>query len=132
MDMITKYRTPCRRCLGLEDVKEVEFARETDKCLFDAKGRKTLKRSDWEMYHDTREQAQAHINSLMAEHKRKDSDERIRKAAPQLLEALELAREFISNGIELGYIRMPDQDTPDSAHKTLPLIDAAIAAAKGE
>lgn len=52
-------------------------------------------------------------------------------AAPALLEALELARQFIANGIELGYIKMPDQDTPDSAHKTLPLIDAAIAAAKG-
>lgn len=49
-----------------------------------------------------------------------------------LLEALEKAKQFIENGIELGYIRMPDSDTPDSAHQTLPIINAAIAAAKGE
>lgn len=65
-------------------------------------------------------------------------DEFIRKSTKlestnkQLLEALEAAKQFITNVIELGYIRMPDQDTPDSAHKTLPLIDAVIAAAKGE
>lgn len=48
-----------------------------------------------------------------------------------LLEALENAKQFIENGIELGYIRMPDADTPDSAHNTLPMINAAIAAARG-
>lgn len=52
-------------------------------------------------------------------------------SAPALLEALEKAKQFIENGIELGYIRMPDADTPDSAHKTLPMINAAIAAARG-
>ena len=49
-----------------------------------------------------------------------------------LLEALEAARIFIRNGIELGYIRMPDPDTPDSAHDVPPMIAAAIAKAKGE
>lgn len=44
-----------------------------------------------------------------------------------LLHALKLAREFIANGIELGYIRMPDLTTPDPAHETLPLIEAIIA-----
>lgn len=58
--------------------------------------------------------------------------ERIRKAAPALLDALEKAKQFIENGIELGYIRMPDADTPDIAHNTLPMINAAIAAARGE
>ena len=53
-------------------------------------------------------------------------------AAPELLEALEAARIFIRNGIELGYIRMPDPDTPDSAHDVPPMIAAAIAKAKGE
>lgn len=46
------------------------------------------------------------------------------------LEALEAARRFIRNGIELGYIRMPDAGTPDPAHRTPGLIDAAIRALK--
>ncbi|WP_241134077.1 hypothetical protein [Achromobacter insuavis] len=55
------------------------------------------------------------------------SAEDVRNAA---LEALEAARQFIGNGIELGYIRMPDADTPDPAHRTPGLIDAAIRALK--
>ena len=43
-------------------------------------------------------------------------------------EALKAAQRFIRNGIEMGYIRMPDADTPDPAHKTLPMIEAALAA----
>ncbi|MFY3081995.1 hypothetical protein ACOTF2_18190 [Achromobacter xylosoxidans] len=46
------------------------------------------------------------------------------------LEALEAAQRFIRNGIELGYIRMPDADTPDPAQRTPDLIDAAIRALK--
>ena len=45
-----------------------------------------------------------------------------------LVEALEHARLFIRNGIELGYIKMPEADTPDPAHDTLPKIDKALAA----
>ncbi|MBD9417620.1 hypothetical protein IB259_00100 [Achromobacter sp. ACM04] len=44
------------------------------------------------------------------------------------LTALQAARQFISNGIELGFIRMPDADVPDPAHRTPGLIDAAIRA----
>ena len=43
-----------------------------------------------------------------------------------LVEALERARQFIRNGIELGFIRMPDADTDDPAHETLPKIEAAL------
>src|SRR5690554_864413 len=43
-----------------------------------------------------------------------------------LVEALERARHFIRNGIDLGFIRMPDADTDDSAHETLPKIEAAL------
>jgi len=53
-------------------------------------------------------------------------------AAPELLEALKSARQFIVNGTEYGYIRMPDKDCPDSAHDTLPKIQAAIAKAEGQ
>lgn len=41
--------------------------------------------------------------------------------------AMEKADEFITNGIELGFIRMPDESTPDSAHETPKLIRAAVA-----
>ncbi|WP_163003738.1 hypothetical protein [Pseudomonas viridiflava] len=37
-----------------------------------------------------------------------------------------LAREFVKNGIELGYITMPDDDTPDPAHDLLPRMDAVL------
>ena len=50
----------------------------------------------------------------------------------EILAALEDARQFIVNGVELGYIRMPDPETPDSAHQTLPNIEAAIAKALGK
>lgn len=43
-------------------------------------------------------------------------------------EASNAAKQFIQNGVELGYILMPDAETPDSAHETLPLIIKAIAA----
>lgn len=53
-------------------------------------------------------------------------------AAPTMLEALKAAEQFIRNGIELGFIRVPDADTADPAHETLPTICAAIRAATGE
>lgn len=58
---------------------------------------------------------------------------KLRELNAQLLAALKTSRQFIENGIEYGYIQMPDADTPDTAHQTLPLIEAAIlAATKGE
>jgi len=45
----------------------------------------------------------------------------------ELLAALKKANEFITNGIDLGYIRMPDVDSNDSALKTPELIMTAIA-----
>lgn len=55
---------------------------------------------------------------------------RLIAAAPQMLEALEAARLFIENGIEMGYISEPQPGTPESA--TLPAIKEAVRAAKGE
>lgn len=51
---------------------------------------------------------------------------RLEGEVKRLREALEHARLFIRNGIDLGCIRMPDADTPDPAHHTLPMIDAAL------
>ena len=39
---------------------------------------------------------------------------------------LRLARQFVTNGVELGYITMPDPETPDAAHDLVPMIDAAL------
>jgi hypothetical protein len=44
----------------------------------------------------------------------------------RLRAALIRARGFIQNGIALGYIRMPDHDTPDTAHEVPGIIDAAL------
>lgn len=53
------------------------------------------------------------------------------EAARAMLDALKRVRQFIENGVDLGFIRMPDRSTPDSAHDTLPAIRAAIALAEG-
>jgi hypothetical protein len=44
---------------------------------------------------------------------------------PQMLEALQKAEQFLKNGIELGYVRMPEL-LMDSAHQTLPMITKAL------
>jgi len=48
----------------------------------------------------------------------------------QMVEALEKANQFITNGIALGFIRMPDADCPDPAHATPGIVRAALAAAR--
>ncbi len=50
-------------------------------------------------------------------------------AAPDMLAALRRAERFITNGIELGYIRIPSM--PDPAVETPGIIRAAIAKAEG-
>jgi hypothetical protein len=50
-----------------------------------------------------------------------------RAEAARLRAALKRAEQFIVNGTELGFIRMPNPDTPDTAHETLPAIRAALA-----
>lgn len=47
------------------------------------------------------------------------------EARMQALEqALRMSEQFINNGVELGYIRLPD--SPDPALETLPAIRAAL------
>jgi len=57
-----------------------------------------------------------------------EANARLIAAAPDLLEACKKARQFIENGVEGGYIRLPDK--PDPALETLPLICAAIVKAE--
>lgn len=54
-----------------------------------------------------------------------DSAEKIAR----LVKALRAADQFITNGIEFGFIRMPDPETNDSASRTPDLIRAALASA---
>lgn len=54
---------------------------------------------------------------------------RLIAASPDMLAALIQAKQFILNGTELGFIRMPGSGTPDPAHDMLPAIEAAIAKA---
>lgn len=46
--------------------------------------------------------------------------------------ALQTADQFITNGIELKFIRMPDADCPDRAHQTPGIIRAALKALAAE
>mgnify|MGYP001038243846 CR=1 FL=1 len=48
----------------------------------------------------------------------------------ELLEALEAVQRFIHNGIQYGYINMPDKDCGDSALETPAKIEAAIQKAR--
>ena len=56
---------------------------------------------------------------------------RLIASAPELLEACKKAREFIVNGVELGYITLPSMKG-DTALDTLPIIEQAIAKAEGK
>lgn len=55
----------------------------------------------------------------------------LQKQRDELLAALKRADQFITNGIGLGFIRMPDAGTPDTAHETPAIIRAAVASVKG-
>ena len=48
------------------------------------------------------------------------------ETARYMFRALQGARLFIINGVEYGYIVMPDKETVDSAHDTLPMIETAL------
>lgn len=50
------------------------------------------------------------------------------EAREEAIAALKAAKQFIANGVEFGFIRMPDSDTPDTAHATPRLIEKALAA----
>ncbi|MDI6835410.1 MAG: hypothetical protein QMD99_06815 [Rhizobiaceae bacterium] len=56
-----------------------------------------------------------------------ESIDLIKSQHGQLRKALAVADQFIANGIELGYIRMPDPDSNDSALLTPGIVRAALA-----
>lgn len=52
--------------------------------------------------------------------------DQLKARGDELASVVKLAREFVKNGIELGYITMPDDDAPDPAHDLLPRMDAVL------
>jgi len=52
-------------------------------------------------------------------------------AAPDMYDALQKANLFIRNGIELGYIVMPDKNCLDPAHNVPEIIQKALAKTEG-
>jgi hypothetical protein len=62
-------------------------------------------------------------------HDEVEANARLIAAAPEMLAALRSANHFITNGIALGFIRMPDADCPDPAHAVPEKVRAAIASA---
>lgn len=78
--------------------------------------------------------AKARIQRDVQTAKATDLHERLTAAderADVLEGLLRLARQFVTNGVELGYITMPDPETPDAAHDLVPMIDAALKPAEG-
>lgn len=74
-----------------------------------------------------------HILRQEAEDKAAALEEAVGLAQSQLglsVKALEASDLFIRNGIELGYITMPQSDTPDSAHETSSLVANALASVR--
>lgn len=65
-------------------------------------------------------------------YKSQKANARLIAAAPCMYEALEYLKQFVENGVEYGYINMPDADTPDKAHDVFNIINKALAKAKGE
>jgi len=55
-----------------------------------------------------------------------ETDAKAISAVPEMIDALLDAREFIANGIEFGYIRMPDKEINDPASKTPDMIKKAL------
>lgn len=123
--MITKYRTPRNRYFGHEKVHACQFERETDKCLFDAKGRKTMKENSYEIFHDTEDKANAHIEMLRINSERKKSLQRINDCAVGLLDSLVSVTETLETVCEnCGWLK---SDFPQIAKAR-----AVIAEAKGD
>ena len=61
-----------------------------------------------------------------------DRIEELTSRNKELEAALLEADQFITNGIELGYIRMPDADVPDAAHHIPGNIRAALGEKKSD
>lgn len=56
----------------------------------------------------------------------RETERRLKAQLAERDALLRLARQFVVNGVDLGYISMPEAETPDSAHDLVPKIDAAL------
>jgi hypothetical protein len=110
-------------------IKEREFIRETDKMLvfagWNGKESRTPKASSYEVWYPEREEAEAVLAAIKARREATAAAERVRRAAPELLEALE------------GICRIADQFADEAGLNLegMPQLRdacAAIARARGE
>jgi hypothetical protein len=67
-----------------------------------------------------------HVNFACRNHELKEVRRLMAGLLAQCVEALQLADQFITNGIGLGYIRMPDADIQDQAHTIPGAVKAAL------
>ena len=62
----------------------------------------------------------------------RDTIESKDNAIRELVEGMKQVRVFIYNGRALGFIRMPDEETPDTALQVPPLVDDLISKYEGK
>lgn len=102
----------------------------TTKCSYCENGWRTIAKAEAELrLADQKERdilrAQLATETSRADAAVGDANDAERKLAERDA-LLRLARQFVVNGVDLGYIQMPDADTPDPAHDLVPKIDAAL------
>lgn len=68
-----------------------------------------------------------YVDSAFRNHELKEVRRLLSGPLAQCVQALQQADQFITNGIELGFIRLPDADCPDPARATPDAIKAALA-----
>lgn len=80
-----------------------EFVRETEKTLFDVKGRRIAKHNSWQHYYRTEQEALDHIQRVKECRDSESAKRKAEKFAMELLEALEACAGFADrNGMVNG------------------------------
>lgn len=113
-----------------KDISEIHITRQTDKTVWFMHGEteiKELKKSNYYRYFSTKDEAVSLIKLMNESEKARKDDERIKDAAPELLEALEAAK----SKIECSQ-RSHERASVILADEALEIMDAAIKLARGE
>lgn len=90
-------------------------------------GRAYLTRAAADAFVGNSKKHRVFVDSACRNHELKEVRRLLAGPLSQCVQALQQADQFITNGIELGFIRLPDADCPDPAHATPGAIKAALA-----